>query len=103
MKKVLYAIGLALLAVSCTDDYTDWASPFKNDPEAAKSITMNIAEVGTIDLATVTTETVKIFSPSVDVADEAETSYQAKIYGPEEGDEAESVDQADLQKFDDVD
>ena len=89
MKKVLYAIGLALLAVSCTDDYTDWASPFKNDPEAAKSITMNIAEVGTIDLATVTTETVKIFSPSVDVADEAETSYQAKIYGPEEGDEAE--------------
>ena len=89
MKKVLYAIGLALLAVSCTDDYTDWANPFKNDPEAAKSITMNIAQVGTIDLATVSTETVKIFSPSVDVADESETSYRAKIYGPEEGEEAE--------------
>ena len=89
MKKVLYAIGLALLAVSCTDDYTDWANPFKNDPEAAKSITMNIAQVGTIDLATVSTETVKIFTPSVDVADESETSYRAKIYGPEEGEEAE--------------
>jgi hypothetical protein len=89
MKKVLYAIGLALLAVSCTDDYTDWANPFKNDPEAAKSITLNIAEVGTIDLATVTDETIKIFSPSLAIDDEAEVSYQAKIYGPEEGEEAE--------------
>jgi len=89
MKKVLYVIGLALLAVSCTDDYTDWASPFKNDPEAAKSVTMNIGSVGTIDLATVTTETVKILSPSIEIDDEAEITYQAKIYGPEEGKNAE--------------
>ena len=89
MKKVLYAIGLALLAVSCTEDYTDWANPFKNDPEAAKSLTMSISPVGTIDLATVTAETIQIFSPSITIDDEAETTYQATIYGPEEGDEAE--------------
>ncbi len=89
MKKVLYAIGLALLAVSCTEDYTDWANPFKNDPEAAKSLTMSISPVGTIDLATVTTETIQIFTPSITIDDEAETTYQATIYGPEEGDEAE--------------
>ena len=89
MKKLLYTIGLALLAVSCTDDYTDWANPFKNDPEAAKSMSMSINPVGTIDLATVTTETVQIFSPTITIDDEAVTTYQAKIYGPEEGDEAE--------------
>ena len=89
MKKVLYTIGLALLAVSCTEDYTDWANPFKNDPEAAKSLTMSISPVGTIDLATVTAETIQIFSPSITIDDEAETTYQAKIYGPEEGDDAE--------------
>ena len=89
MKKVLYAIGLALLAVSCTEDYTDWANPFKNDPEAAKSMTMTISPVATIDLATVTTETVQIFTPSITIDDEAETTYQATIHGEAEGDEAE--------------
>ena len=89
MKKVLYTIGLALLAVSCTEDYTDWANPFKNDPEAAKTMTMSITPAGTIDLATVTTETIQIFTPSITIDDEAETTYQATIYGPEEGDEAE--------------
>ena len=71
MKKVLYAIGLALLTVSCTEDYTDWANPFKNDPEAAKSMSMSISPVATIDLATVTTETIQIFSPSIAIDDEA--------------------------------
>ena len=89
MKKVLYTIGLALLAVSCTEDYTDWANPFKNDPEAAKTMTMSITPAGTIDLATVTTEAIQLFSPSITIDDEAETTYQATIYGPEEGDKAE--------------
>ena len=95
MKKVLYAIGLALLAVSCTEDYTDWANPFKNDPEAAKSMSMSISPVATIDLATVTTETIQIFSPSIAIDDEAETTYQATIYGEAEGDEAEFTVAAD--------
>ena len=89
MKKFLYTIGLALLVVSCTEDFKDWASPFKNDPEAAKSMSMSINPVGTIDLATVTTETVQIFTPSITIDDEAETTYKATIYGSEEGDEAE--------------
>ena len=89
MKKVLYTIGLALLAVGCTDDYKDWANPFKNDPEAAKSMTMSINPVGTIDLATVSTETIQIFSPVITIEDEAETTYQAVIYGPESDNKAE--------------
>lgn len=89
MKKILYTIGLALLAVGCTEDYKDWANPFKNDPEAAKSMTMTINPVGTIDLATVTSETVQIFSPTITIDDEAETTFQATIYGPEEGGKAD--------------
>ena len=89
MKKVLYTIGLALLAVGCTEDYKDWANPFKNDPEAAKTMTMTINPVATIDLATVTAETIQIFSPTITIDDEATTTFQTKIYGPEEGDEAE--------------
>ena len=88
MKKILYTIGLALLAVSCTEDYKDWANPFKNDPEAAKTMTMNISPVATIDLATVTAEAVQVFSPSITIDDEAEAVYETTLYGPEEGDEA---------------
>ena len=88
MKKILYTIGLALLAVSCTEDYKDWANPFKNDPEAAKTMSMSISPVGTIDLATVTTETIQIFSPTIAIEDEAETTYKAVIYGPEGSDDS---------------
>ena len=83
MKKVLYTIGLALLAVSCTEDFKDWANPFKNDPEAAKSMSMSINPVGTIDLATVTADTVQIFSPTIAIEDESETTYKTVVYGPE--------------------
>jgi len=86
MKKVLYTIGLALLAVSCTEDFKDWANPFKNDPEAAKSMSMSINPVGTIDLATVTADTIQIFSPTITIEDEAETTYQVVVYGPEGSD-----------------
>jgi hypothetical protein len=92
MKKVLYTIGLALLAVSCTEDYKDWANPFKNDPEAAKTMSMSINPVGTIDLATVTTETIQIFSPTITIADEAETTYTAVIYGPEGTDDSAELE-----------
>ena len=81
MKKVLYTIGLALLAVGCTDDYKDWANPFKNDPEAAKSMSMSINPVATIDLSKVTTETIQIFSPTITIDDEAQTTFEAMLLG----------------------
>ena len=81
MKKLLYTIGVALLAVSCTEDYTDWANPFKNDPEAAKSMSMSINPVATIDLSKVTTETIQIFSPTITIDDEAQTTFEAMLLG----------------------
>ena len=89
MKKILSIVGTVLLFASCTEDFTDWANPFKNDPEAAKSMSMTISPVSTIDLATVTTDAVQIFTPSIAIDDEATTTYEAKIFGPKEEDEAE--------------
>lgn len=56
---------MATAMVACTDDYTDWASPIQNQEEAAKSVSVSVTSVPTIDFKTVTGETVKIFTPSV--------------------------------------
>ena len=89
MKKILSMIGIALLAAGCTDDYTDWANPFKNDPEAAKTMTMSVSAASTIDFATVTAESVQAFVPNVTIDDEAQKSFTVVLQGENEGDEAE--------------
>ena len=89
MKKILSMIGIAMLAAGCTDDYTDWANPFKNDPEAAKTMTMSVSATSTIDFATVTAESVQAFVPNVTIDDEAQKSFTVVLQGENEGDEAE--------------
>ena len=89
MKKILSMIGIAMLAAGCTDDYTDWANPFKNDPEAAKTMTMSVSAASTIDFATVTAESVQAFVPNVTIDDEAQKSFTVVLQGENEGDEAE--------------
>lgn len=67
MKKIsLYALAgaVALSAVSCTDDYTDWAGAQTNPQENAVEIPgfTSAALGGVIDLATVTTDSVNLFT-----------------------------------------
>ncbi len=90
MKKVLYTVGLALLAAGCTDDYTDWASPFQNDPEAAKTMTMAVGAASTIDFSTVTDASVQAFVPSVTIDDEAEKTFQV-VLSDESGSNTQQV------------
>lgn len=66
---------MAASVVACTDDYTDWADPIQNEQEAAKSVSMSVAAVPTIDFATVTGENVKLFSPSVTAEGEYTSSF----------------------------
>jgi len=80
--------GTAAVLTACTGDYTDWASPFKTDPEAAKTMTMSVSPAATIDFANVTAETVQIFVPSVTIDDESENSFTAVLAGPEEEENA---------------
>lgn len=75
-KNLIYALALASSMMACTDDYTNWAAPQKADPEPAFSVSLTVAPVAAIDLATVTTESVQVFTPTLTTdAEGAETSY----------------------------
>ena len=61
--------GLTLLLASCgTDMYQDWADPMSNDPEPGKAVTLAVGQAPAIDYATLTSDQVQLFSPSVTVA-----------------------------------
>lgn len=79
LKKFLYGLTLIATMASCSDDYTDWASPQTNPEEGAKTVEMTVAPVGDIDLAT-DADSVQLFVPSVVVSDEAVSSYTVKVF-----------------------
>ena len=45
-------LGIALLTASCTEDYTDWASPQVFPEEEAKTVTVATAAAADVDFAT---------------------------------------------------
>ena len=79
MKKILSIMSMALLMAGCTEDYKDWAQPFQNGPEESVSVSISVLPAAPIDFATVTDETVKLFSASVSNPEGADAKYQAVI------------------------
>jgi hypothetical protein len=76
MKQLFSMLGVALLMASCTEDYKDWVNPQTNAPEDSKTVNVTVGSVAeTINLATAG-DTVQVFIPSVQVADEAVTTYE---------------------------
>lgn len=58
-------LGLAVAAfslASCTEDFTDWVDIQHNGPEDVQTTEISVSPVAAIDLATVTTPTVKVFN-----------------------------------------
>ena len=52
IKKILFGFALIASMASCTDDYTDWATPQSNPQEEAVTFgNGSVAPVGTIDMA----------------------------------------------------
>lgn len=104
IKKILFGMSLLLSVASCTDDYTDWNAPQHNDqPETVQFGNGSIAEVPVINLADVTSETVKVASitaPTASDADYTKVTYQIKL-GNESMDIAEdgTIATAALQNF----
>ena len=106
IKKILFGMSLLLSVASCTDDYTDWNAPQQNDqPETVQFGSGNITEVPVINLADVTSETVKVASINAPTASDAnyskeDVAYQIKL-GNESMDIAEdgTIATATLQKF----
>ena len=72
-------MSMALLMAGCTEDYKDWAQPFQNGPEESVSVSISVSPAAPIDFATVTDETVKLFSASVSNPEGADAKYQAVI------------------------
>ena len=79
MKKILSIMSMALLMAGCTDDYKDWAQPFQNGPEEPVSASISVSPAAAIDFATITDETVKLFSASVSNPEGADAKYTAVI------------------------
>ncbi len=62
IKKILLGMTLLMSMVACTEDYTDWGKPQTSSPEEAVAFGENgsISGVQAINLADVTTPTVKV-------------------------------------------
>ena len=62
IKKILLGMTLLMSMVACTEDYTDWGKPQTSSPEEAVAFGDNgsISAVQAINLADVTTPTVKV-------------------------------------------
>lgn len=80
MKKIVYTLGLALLAASCSEDYKDWSVPQTNPQEDAKSVAMETATAADVDYATLDSSLVQIFKPTVTSVDEGATSYKVTLW-----------------------
>ncbi len=61
MKKIFYTLGLCLLAASCTDDYTDWASPLSNAQKAIETTGLTVTTPTALDVATIEGDVVQFF------------------------------------------
>lgn len=102
-KKILSGIALVAGLMSCTEDFTNWASPQSNEGNgAAQILQMTVTpSVNTIDFAEVTSETIKLFSTSLTATQASEYTVDITGEGVEEkvsiiADNAGNVQTADL-------
>ena len=64
------------MLTGCSDDFTNWANPMSNAEEDAKTVKMEIAPAAAINLATVTTDSVQLFIPSITASELGTNSYE---------------------------
>lgn len=80
-KSFIYGIVLTAAFLSgCKGDYDDWAAPQGFDAEEAKNISVNITPAAAIEMENVTTETIQLFTASVDAPEGMEViAYEAVL------------------------
>lgn len=102
MKKIaLYAFALLATAfTACTEDFADWAEPQGFEQEEAIGVSFSATAGTPIDMATVTGETVSVFTPSVTAEGMTSVSYSINVEGTTlETDGQGNVSVADLKKI----
>ena len=80
MKKSILFIALALAFASCGNTYEEWAAPQGNEQEAAKTVNMTLAEAPAINFATLSTDSVQLFAPTMKVEDPATNVYTVTLF-----------------------
>ena len=80
MKKSILFISLALAFASCGNTYEEWAAPQGNEQEAAKTVNMTLAEAPAINFATLPTDSVQLFAPTMKVEDPATNVYTVTLF-----------------------
>ena len=73
-------MGLALILASCGDTYENWGSPQSTEQEAAKTVSMSLKEAAAINFATLSTDSVQLFIPTMKVEDKASNLYTVTIF-----------------------
>ena len=73
-------MGLALILASCGDTYENWVSPQSTEQEAAKTVSMSLKEAAAINFATLSTDSVQLFIPTMKVEDKASNLYTVTIF-----------------------
>lgn len=79
MKKIFYTLGICLLAASCTEDYTDWASPLTHSQEPIATTGLTVTTPEALDVATIEGEQVQFFVPTL-VGQYKEVTYSVALY-----------------------
>ena len=80
MKKSILFIALALAFASCGNTSEEWAAPQGNEQEAAKTVNMTLAEAPAINFATLNTDSVQLFAPTMKVEDPATNVYTVTLF-----------------------
>lgn len=81
MKKIYFMFCAAMALAGCSnDEYTDWANPQSNAQDDAKTVALSVADASAINFATLTSDSVQLFIPTVAVSDQATNTYKAKMY-----------------------
>lgn len=80
MKKSILFIALALAFASCGNTYEEWAAPQGNEQGAAKTVNMTLAEAPAINFATLSTDSVQLFAPTMKVEDPATNVYTVTLF-----------------------
>ena len=102
MKKIaLYAFALLATAfTACTEDFADWAEPQGFEQEEAVGVSFSATAGNPIDMATVTGETVSVFTPSVTAEGMTSVSYSINVEGTTlETDAQGNISVAELKKI----
>ena len=88
MKKIFYIIGIALTLASCQQTgYEPWAD-IQSNTENAETVTLTVSEAPAIDFATVSTDSVQLFIPTVTSSVKTTDNFVAKLVN---GDKSETI------------